>query len=51
MNEIKELEILIKQIESKLIAYTYDQKLLDEICKLSKRLDDLIAKHCGCSNK
>lgn len=48
MYTIEELELLIEQIEIKMTNYLNNKGAIEEICNLSKKLDKLISKHCGC---
>ena len=48
MYKIEELELLIKQMEIRMINCLDKGESIEEICNLSKKLDKLISKHCNC---
>lgn len=49
MDEIGELELLIKKIDTQLKAYLNNERSPEEVYRLSRELDKLIIKHCNLS--
>lgn len=47
MDEIKELELLIEEIDNQITAYLNSERSPEKVYKLSDELDRLIIKHCS----